>query len=126
MEILFVILLALTSPFSSNPEHQFDSGNYFETERFKGPQENNFVGTLYICAHLADTEKYVDDFQELIEQFANISGITPADSEALYRDAQRWWDLRPKNANYKVFWNDMCKEPTENMRNYFKSQSQHP
>lgn len=91
----------------------------YETESFKGDQKNTFVGTMYICAHLAETGHYADDFPLLLEKFIVASNMTPEESEALKRDASRWWQQKPKNVDYTSFWNSMCQKPTENMRVYF-------
>lgn|GEM_PF-3702273 len=119
MSKTYFLILILLSPVIAIGSEISDGDAPYETDSFRGDQNNNFVGTVYICAHLAETGHYAEDFPQLLEKFIGVSSMTPEESEALKRDAKRWWQQKPKNVDYTSFWNRMCQKPTENMRAYF-------
>ena len=121
--IIFILLLCT---YSCDDESLSTGGEFFETERFQTQRKGDHVSSVYICAHLANKGNYADDYLLLIDAFLKISTITSSESEALKRDAARWWDLRPKETDYTYFWKEMCEEPTENLRKYMKGEFEIP
>jgi hypothetical protein len=121
MRKILTLLLIMSVSFNLNADENFDRESYYETPEFQKSPDENFVGMVYICAELSSVDGHADDFEELLEKFRLASKIPAEHSVKIRRDAQRWWARKPQNKNYDFFWNDMCKEPTQNMRKYFSS-----
>ena len=118
---IFTLLLITSVSLYSNASENFDRESYYETSEFQRSPDENIVGMVYICAELSSAEGHADDFEDLLEKFRVASNISEEHSIKIRKDAQRWWARKPQDKNYDFFWNEMCKEPTQNMRKYFNS-----
>jgi hypothetical protein len=96
-----------------------EPNTYYKTDAFRKDQSKNYLGMVYICTDLSMRNKYSPDSEILLEKFRGLSKISKDKSQLLKEDARRWWALKPKNIDYKFFWDKQCLTPENNMKEFF-------